>query len=86
VQKYTTSSIGQRTYTASCVSIQPEIEYALLGVEFLLLFICIGLIWATSKAPKKVNETDSNLRINALRKKYNPEAFQFVSTLPLPSV
>ena len=38
------------------------------------------------KHVKEEPETASKRRLNAVRKKYNVEAFQFVSTLPLPSV
>ena len=59
---FTTSQTGQRTYKSSCTFVHPEVEYSLFAIEFLMLFGAIGLAWATSNAPKKVNETSNNVR------------------------
>ena len=61
-QEFTTNVTGQRTYKASCAFVHPEVEYVLFAIEFLMLFGAIGLAWATSNAPKKVNETSNNVR------------------------
>ena len=56
----TIDSTNQRTLVDSCQSSTIAMEYALLAMEIIEIFIAIGLCLATVNAPERVNETSAN--------------------------
>ena len=60
VYDVTVDATGQSTLIRSCQSSTIAMEYALLAVEIIELFIALGLCLATMNAPERVNETSTN--------------------------
>ena len=64
---YVTALNGQRTYEVHCQTSLPAMQITLYAIEAILLILTIGLLWATSLAPAKVNETSGNLKSNVVK-------------------
>ena len=68
---FVTALNGQRTYKVHCHSSFTAMQITLFAIEGFLLLVSVALLWATSHAPAKVNETSGNIKSNSQLHSYS---------------